>query len=170
MRPLPQIASAAVAIIQCHHEQDSILLLRRAADPRDPWSGHYSFPGGRKDHEDIDIFATCRRETLEETGITLKPEHLVDSLPLEPAGRNFNTPLWVQPFLFCLPQQPSVVLNEREIQHCCWLDMMAFRRLGNHRQVEMLPGRIFPAFPLQDYYIWGFTYRLLCQVVGMEIS
>jgi hypothetical protein len=36
-----------------------------------------------------------------------------------------------------------------------------FQNIELHESVEMLPGHLFPAFPLEDYYLWGFTYRLL---------
>lgn len=168
MHNMPPIASAAVAIIRCRQENDAILLLRRAADPRDPWSGHYSFPGGRKDPEDSNIFTTCQRETREETGIELHPKQLISRLPLEPAGRNFNSPLWVQPFLFNLPTQPRVIVDQQEITHSCWLDVSSFQKQDLHQQVEMLPGRLFPAYPMEDYYVWGFTYRLLRSILAMD--
>ena len=32
----------------------------------------------------------------------------------------------------------------------------------------MVPGHIFPAYPLNDYYLWGFTYRLLRAILQMD--
>lgn len=164
----PQTATAAVAIIKTLCPKESFLVLRRAAHPADPWSGHFSFPGGRKEAWDKDLLATCIRETLEETGITLKPAHLLQELPLEPAGRNFSRPLWVQPFMFTLSAPPPLQLETKEIESGCWLDIASFRDPAKHRSVEMLPGQFFPAYPLDDYYLWGFTYRLLCSILHMD--
>lgn len=163
-------ASAAVAIIKRKNKagEGHFLILRRAADPRDPWSGHFSFPGGRREKSDKDILATCLRETEEETGICLKTSQLDQSLPLEPAGRNFNKPLWVRPFFFTISTNPPLLLEKSEIQTYHWLDAEHFKDYGNHRQVEMLPGRTFPAYPIEDYYLWGFTYRLLSTVLQMD--
>jgi 8-oxo-dGTP diphosphatase len=164
----PQAGSAAVAIIQCHTPRKSYLLLRRATHPKDPWSGHFSFPGGRKEDTDKNLLATCIRETEEETGIILGTKELLNPLTLEPAGRNFNSPLWVQPFLFVLREVPNLTLNQNEIQSACWLDIEKFQDRNLHIEVEMLPGRIFPAYSLEDYYLWGFTYRIICTILGIE--
>lgn len=153
--------SAAVAAIRCAAPNESFLVLRRAANPRDPWSGHFSFPGGRKDSGDDSLLTTCIRETWEETGITLLPDQLDKKLQLEPAGRNVNSPLWVQPYLFHLSTPPSIQLDAKEIRGASWVEIEKFMNPQLHTEVEMMPGRLFPAFPLEDYYIWGFTYQLL---------
>lgn len=164
----PQIATAAVAIIKTITPRESFLVLRRAAHPDDPWSGHFAFPGGRKETWDKDLLDTCMRETLEETGIALRPDQLQQELPLEPAGRNFSRPLWVQPFIFTLPARPPLQLEIKEVQSACWLEIARFKDPERHLSVEMLPGRVFPAYPLEDYYLWGFTYRLLCSILHVD--
>jgi 8-oxo-dGTP pyrophosphatase MutT (NUDIX family) len=163
-----QNGSAAVAIIRCQIPRTSYLILRRAAHPDDPWSGHFSFPGGRKDEADPDLLATCIRETAEETGIRLHTDQLLGRLGLEPAGRLLSQPLLVQPFLFTLVDPPPLRLDPKEIQGAVWLDAEHFQTTANHTTVELLPGRFFPAYPVQDYYLWGFTYRLLRTLLGMD--
>ena len=157
----PKTASAAVAIIRSFTPSDNFLILRRVAHPDDPWSGHFSFPGGRKEDKDQDLLATCIRETEEETGILLDVEQLQQRLPLEPAGLNLKRPLWVEPFLFTIENHPPLTLREQEIQSACWLNARHFQDIEQHKSMEMVPGRFFPAYPLEDYYLWGFTYRLL---------
>lgn len=166
----PKTASAAVAIIQCHTPHNSYLILRRAAHPDDPWSGHYSFPGGRRDSADPDLLATCIRETAEETGIQLAAGQLQQSLVLEPAGHLLSHPLWVQPFVFLLNEPPPLCLDPSEIQSAFWLDVAQFQTLEMHKNIELLPGRLFPAFPVEDYYLWGFTYRLLRSILMMDAA
>ena len=168
MSTATQNGSAAVAIIHCQIPRDSYLILRRAAHPDDPWSGHFSFPGGRKDKTDADLLATCIRETAEETGIRLHTDQLLQRLGLEPAGRLLSQPLLVQPFLFTLVDPPPLRLDPKEIQGAVWLDAEHFQTTANHTTVELLPGRFFPAYPVQDYYLWGFTYRLLRTLLGMD--
>ncbi len=163
----PETATAAVAIIKSIHPQESFLILRRASHPSDPWSGHFSFPGGRKEAEDDSILETCFRETIEEVGVTLTPEMLQTQLPVTPAGRNLKSPVWVQPFIFVLHDQPPLSLDAKEVQSACWLSSTEFQNKKNHREVELLPNQLFPAFPIEDYYLWGFTYKLLKFILNM---
>lgn len=164
----PSTASAAVAIIHCPFPEESYLVLRRAARPQDPWSGHFSFPGGRKEDQDIDLLATCIRETQEETGIILTPDHLQRRLAQEIAGHYVRKPVVVQPFVFSLPTRLPLQLEAEEIQGAVWLHAARFRDPKHHLNVEMLPGRLFPAYPIKDYYLWGFTYRLLRTILNMD--
>ncbi|MBW1636049.1 MAG: CoA pyrophosphatase [Deltaproteobacteria bacterium] len=162
-----QEATAAVAIIKTSSPQESFLILRRASHPLDPWSGHFSFPGGRREQGDKNLLQTSIRETMEEVGIALTPAMMQARLPITPAGRNMKAPILVQPFIFCLYNQPSVIPDSREVQSIHWLDAKEFQNLENHRQVELLPDRVFPAFPLGNYYLWGFTYTLLKSILNM---
>ena len=77
----PQTATAAVAIIKSLAPNESVLVLRRASHPQDPWSGHFSFPGGRSEKKDNNLLSTCIRETREETGIPLDAGQLQQRLP-----------------------------------------------------------------------------------------
>ena len=163
----PKTGSAAVAIIRSFAPRETFLVLRRVAHPKDPWSGHFSFPGGRKEDNDQDLLATCIRETKEETGILLDAKQLQQRLPLEPAGLNLQSPLWVEPFLFTIENQPPLALCQQEIQSACWLNARLFQDTELHKNVEMVPGRIFPTYPLEDYYLWGFTYRILRTILQM---
>lgn len=160
-------ATAAVAIIKCLAPEESFLILRRADHPQDPWSGHFSFPGGRKEKEDQNLLKTCLRETVEEVGILLTPETMQIKLPVTPAGRNVQNPIWVQPFIFVLQTKPTIVLNSKEVQSIYWLNSEDFQDKKRHGKVELQPGRLFSAFPIEDYYLWGFTYKLLRLILNM---
>lgn len=158
-------AKAAVAIIRCGEADPCYLLLRRASHPEDPWSGHFSFPGGRKEPYDASLLETCLRETQEETGIELGKSQLIKTLQPEAAGQNFQLLLWVQPYLFSLPSRPEITLDTREIVDSVWVAEREFNNPSNHTETEMVPGRFFPTFPLQDYYLWGFSYKLLMKII-----
>lgn len=155
---------AAVAVIICHSPHASVLVLRRVTHPEDPWSGHFSLPGGKREHKDRDLFATCVRETFEETGINLNEKDCIKPLTPQAAGNKLDNPLWVQPFLFSLSRRPELALEAKEIADYVWLRIKRFKELHRHQNVEMFPGELFPTYPLQDYYLWGFTYRLLSKL------
>ena len=159
---------AAVGIIACSRPEESILLIKRNENEHDPWSGHYAFPGGRKENGDATIYQTCIREVHEETGILLEPESLQQTCAPARAGRNVQVPILVQPYVFKLPEQPAITIEEKEIAHHVWLVVDDFKDLTNHRMAEPLPGMIRPVFPMKDYYIWGFTYGLLCRLLGVD--
>lgn len=157
-------ASAAVAIIKCTTPTEGILVLRRVSNPDDPWSNHFAFPGGRKEAQDGDLLATCIRETKEETGIVLQREQLNCTLPLAAAGRNMRHLLWVQPFYFSIAARPDVVLETSEVRQSYWLEIDKFRDRTNHVEAELVKSQLFPAYRIDDYYLWGFTYKLMLQV------
>ena len=154
-------AKAAVAVIIANRPQPSILLLRRRALSGDPWSGHFAFPGGRRDQGDASLLSTCLRETREETGIVLPEDALRLALPAAPVGRLMRIDMLVQPYLFQVTERPPVAVDPGEIASAHWLEVAAFLDEQRHRQQEILPGMNFPAFPLEDYYLWGFTYGVL---------
>jgi 8-oxo-dGTP pyrophosphatase MutT (NUDIX family) len=154
-------AKAAVAVIIAAKPQPSILLLRRRALPGDPWSGHFAFPGGRRDEEDANLLSTCLRETREETGIVLPEDALRQALPAAPVGKLMRIHMLVQPYLFQVGKRPEVAVDPGEIESAHWLEVAAFRDGQRHRQREIIPGIHLPTFPLEDYYLWGFTYGVL---------
>ncbi len=160
--------AAAVAIIRVSNPVDSFLLLRRSSNPQDPWSGHFSFPGGRREDIDTTLLETCTRETYEETGITLTSDAIRAELPARYAGSRLNSLILVQPYVFELKERPPLQLEEKEIQSYCWLPTESFLQQNLHVEAEVLPNRYATAFPLDDYYLWGFTYGLLKNLLEIE--
>jgi len=160
--------TAAVAIIRSIIPTEAVLLLRRVTSSRDPWSGHFAFPGGRRERQDTTIYDTCIREVREETGISLPAESLEHVLSPALAGRNVKAPVLVQPYLFKLSDRPKIVIEPAEIESHLWIETALFRDKNRHFETEALPGRLRPAYPLGDYYVWGFTYYVLCSALGVE--
>src|ERR1700686_1955840 len=91
---------AAVAIVRARGPVESVLLIRRTEREADPWSGHWSFPGGRRDPEDPDLLHTALRELEEECGIRLAREHSELTLPPVLARRKTGKFVLVAPFVF----------------------------------------------------------------------
>ncbi|NUN03240.1 MAG: NUDIX domain-containing protein [Bryobacteraceae bacterium] len=90
-------ADAAVAILHARNNRESVLLIRRVEREKDPWSGHWSFPGGRCDPGDRDLLDTALRELEEECGIRLERNHMETALPLAVARRRGGRPRSVPP-------------------------------------------------------------------------
>jgi 8-oxo-dGTP pyrophosphatase MutT (NUDIX family) len=160
---------AAVALVRVLEPEPRLLVIRRAHNPKDPWSGHFSLPGGRREPEDADLLATSIRETFEEVGLQLALEHLIKPLPLAHAGSAIGKATPVQPFLFEIEKAPSLVLLESEVASAHWVSETFVKSPTNHVRAPMLPQwpeRIFPGIPLSDYFIWGFTYGILRDYLG----
>ena len=153
---------AAVALVHCK-SNDSLLILRRAEHPLDPWSGHYALPGGR--HEAGETLLECAiRECLEECGLELTEANLIKELPVETAGRNVNKETLVQPYLFEIPEPVELTLDLTEIDQFHWLpvsDLLDGSKVKNGKISKQYPQISFPYFPLHGRPLWGFTYKVV---------
>jgi len=157
---------AAVAIVHTHGEEESVLLIRRSERESDPWSGHWSFPGGRCEPGDRDLAETALRELEEECGIHLERDHLEAALPPLSAGRRMKSPITVAPFLFRADAKLPLVLDAEEVAEAVWVPLSLLRDPTRHRlsSVPRLPPEMaFPAIELNGVPLWGFTYRVITE-------
>jgi 8-oxo-dGTP pyrophosphatase MutT (NUDIX family) len=161
---------AAVAIVRARLPRESILLIRRSERQEDSWSGHWSFPGGRRDPDDPDLLHTALRELEEECGIRLGREHREAALPPVLARRRAGPFLLVAPFVFEVEVELPTVLDPREAVEAVWVPLNVWRDPTRHslRAVPSLPGEwLFPAIDLNGMPLWGFTYRLGTDWLGL---
>jgi 8-oxo-dGTP pyrophosphatase MutT (NUDIX family) len=146
---------------------DSILLIRRAERPGDPWSGQMALPGGRRDPADADPMVTAIRETAEEVGALLEPAHCLGALPDVAPGTPIPGPVVVRPYLFVLPGRPILSPNP-EVAEAGWVRLDVLRDPANSRPYTLeLRGalRTFPAFHLGTDVVWGMTERILSSLL-----
>lgn len=161
----PLIWAAVAAILA--PEPDALLLIRRAERPGDPWSGHTALPGGRQGPEERDLLSTAVRETAEEVGLTLRPEHLVGTLDDVVPRTPSLPPIAVRPYVFILGSRPSLELNP-EVASAQWvpLDMLLHPASYHSVRVEIRgESREFPAYRLDDSVVWGMTERILSSLL-----
>lgn len=164
---------AAVAILHAQLPEETVLLIRRAEREGDPWSGHWSFPGGRRDITDSNLLVTALRELDEECGIRLAEHDLETALRPTMAGRRARKHMLVAPFLFRINQPLPTALDAREAVEAVWMPLSRMRDVVEHR-LQNVPGMgeefHFPAIELNGMPLWGFTYRVLCEWLGLAAA
>ncbi len=159
---------AAVALILVGPERNlRLCFIRRAERQGDPWSGHMAFPGGRADPTDPTAQAVAERETQEEVGLALRPEHLLSplaELPVRLAGR--ETGMTLSSFVYYLGPEPAPLQPNGEVAGAYWigLEHLWDPANGTHYRLQREGvDMVFPAIRFQDTVIWGLTFRLLTQ-------
>jgi 8-oxo-dGTP pyrophosphatase MutT (NUDIX family) len=160
---------AAVAILHARAE-DSILLMRRADRVGDPWSGHWSLPGGRCEAGDRDPSHTALRELEEECGIQLGLGSLETALPVMAARRRTGPSLVVAPFVFAVDHELPAVVDQREAVGALWMPRRVLTDPAQHC-LRTVPGAaselLYPGIAMEGAPLWGFTYRLLTAWLGL---
>jgi 8-oxo-dGTP pyrophosphatase MutT (NUDIX family) len=162
---------AAVAVILAP-DPDSILLIRRADRQGDPWSGHMALPGGRQDPAEPDLVTTAIRETAEEVGLRLHPEHLIGSLDDVVPRTPVLPPIAVRPYVFLLEHQPAPAPNP-EVAAARWVSLGLLLHPDTYRTVALEirgESREFPAYRVDESLVWGLTERILSNLLELYQS
>ncbi len=144
--------------------------MRRAERADDSWSGHWSFPGGRWEPSDLNLLETALRELAEECGVHLRPDDMVAEWPSRFARRRGAAYVPVTPFFFRTDSELPVVPDEAETAEAVWIPIALLRDRSRHRFLPipgMPPELLFPGIPLNRGPLWGFTYRLVCDWLGL---
>lgn len=127
-------------------------------------------PGGRRDPEDPDLLWTALRELEEECGIRLTPGHMEAALAPTVARRKVGPFLLVAPFLFRVEGEIPTTLDPREAAHALWIPRSVLLDPARHC-LRSVPGRpremLFPCIELDGAPLWGFTYRLITDWLGL---
>lgn len=161
----PVSSRAAVALILRDGAAGlEVLFIRRAEDPRDPWSGQMAFPGGRIEPGDGDLATTAVRETAEEIGVDLaRAGELLGALDeVRAMARMRPMNLVIAPFVFRLREAAEPVLND-EVRSVHWLrldEILGPARRSTMEYVHQGATLQFPCLRIDDVVIWGLTYRM----------
>jgi 8-oxo-dGTP pyrophosphatase MutT (NUDIX family) len=154
-----QPAAVLLPLIRRGHGYD-LLFTKRAANLQ-VHAGQISFPGGRQDPDDADLWATAVRETHEEIGV---PPELVEPLcPLEPIVS--ITRFHVTPFAGFVPADFPYRINTDEVDTLLEVPLHHLLDPATH-QVEMrqVPdGRTYQIhhYRYGDHDIWGMTGHIV---------
>jgi len=160
-----EVPEAATAIMLADGARGvELMLMLRAQHPDDPWSGHVSLPGGRRDPGDQDLLDTARRETTEEVGIALNRDACQGRLPaVQAVRRGVGMDLVVHPFVFILPDRPGP-RPSAEVAEARWVTVRDLLDPENAGVVQARTPdgvRKLPGVRLGTWMLWGLTYRML---------
>jgi hypothetical protein len=92
-------------------------------------------------------------------------------MPERLARRRVGRFLPVAPFVFRAESELATILDPLEAAHAEWVPLSLLRDLSRHR-LRNVPGiptdTYFPAVDLEGTPLWGFTYRLLSDWLGLR--
>ncbi len=143
------------------NEDFAVLFVKRVINPKDPWSGQMGLPGGKRDLKDTTLKGTIMREVKEEVGIDLTENcQFLAVLPtlISPPRPEMK----ILPFVILLQHEPTVTLNEKELEDFVWITLKELSR--NRGTVTFWFGE-FPSYNVGHHVIWGLTYRILEMVL-----
>ncbi|KND57749.1 putative nudix hydrolase YeaB [Candidatus Burkholderia verschuerenii] len=140
----PRVASVLVPLVL--REGGLTVLLTQRADHLSDHAGQISFPGGRREPEDIDAAATALREAQEEVGLSAEHCEIIGAMPEYLTGTGFKvTPVVALVFPpFTLQADTREVADIFEVP-LAWLmnpanhEVRIFRWEGGERRFFAMP-------------------------------
>jgi 8-oxo-dGTP pyrophosphatase MutT (NUDIX family) len=172
---------AAVALVLREHSGFAeLLMIKRAANPNDFWSGHLALPGGRRQSEDTDLKMTAIRETREEVGVDLSDggEVLGRLDPVTPVSTRLPN-ITITPYVAVAPaifhsSNPETEDQPLQINHevavAFWVPVDFLKRDGRSAVVShIIEGHNYewPAYASVHGPVWGLTERILTQFLSL---
>jgi 8-oxo-dGTP pyrophosphatase MutT (NUDIX family) len=157
---------AVVAILLWGEPEEGLqtLLVQRAEREGDPWSGQIGLPGGRVKQAVESPRAALHREVEEEVGIKLKEVGVeLGSLSVGHPMRRLE--MRVQPWVYGLRVKPKVNIGS-EIAGSFWVNLAELP--SKMKMSEILirnEPRSVESFVVEGKVIWGFTYRVLTELI-----
>lgn len=151
-------AQAAVLIAITKEDNPKVLLTRRSKH-LNQHAGEVSFPGGKRDPEDISNIAVALREAHEETALNPYDVELIGDLPMQQS----KSGLTVKPVVGLIPAQIELVAQPTEI------DRIFFASLRELMETPTQPHAVqyqqqtlyFPSMHVEEEVVWGLTARML---------
>lgn len=164
-----RVQAAVAVLLREEAGEPQILVIQRACNPRDHWSGHLALPGGRRDPEDEDLVATAAREVQEEVGIEIRSreDFLARLRPVAPSNPRLPR-ISITPFIALAPPAVTLQLNT-EVKSAFWVGAKALKEAGRSDQVKMVIDGVdyrWPAYPTECGPIWGITESILTEFLG----
>ena len=168
-----QTRAAVAAVLREGESGAEFLFIHRAEDPRDPWSGHMAFPGGRVDANDSGPLAAALRETREEIGFDLaRGARQIGRLSdVAAVGRGRPMNMVITPFVFASERVPPLVPNH-EVAEIVWVPADFLSDHRNRESMEYQRAGLsldLPCYRYQEHLIWGLTLGMVDEILSLVV-
>lgn len=172
-RPLPGTAPSAVLVLLYEHGGEPwVVLTRRAAHLRSH-AGEVSFPGGRREPGDADLWATALREASEEIGL--------DPGAVEQVGRldsfvTVGSRSMVCPFVATVERRPELVPDPAEVERVLHVALAELTNPEAWREEIWSLGPAFGGertttfFEMPGDTVWGATAAVLRRLLAVATA
>ena len=157
--------AAVVVLLKVINHDFHVLLVKRAENAGDPWSGQTALPGGKRSLEDQNLKETVVRETLEETGINLLAGCRFLGA-MESVRPTQKPEMKILPFIVLQEKEQTINLNE-ELTEYFWSPLVEFAK--NKGTVKFC-FQEHPAYIINNHVVWGLTYRILNKLLALLYS
>lgn len=151
---------AAVLIPVLQKSAGLSILLTQRTDHLHDHAGQISFPGGRMDAGDRDLYETALRESYEEIGLERERVEIIGTLPEYLTVSGYR----VTPVVALVEPQPHYPADAFEVTDVFDVPLAFLMDPANH-EVRIWNGeegrRRFYAMPYQERFIWGATAGML---------
>ncbi len=151
---------AAILInIQEHNNELKVLMVKRASEPNDPWSGQIAYPGGRMERSDNDTLDTAIRETFEEVGLNVTKKEIIGKLS---EVRTHVNNIVVTPYVSFKSETKKLELNS-EVVNGLWVPIKTFnykrfKKMKIFHDKDIVKTRTCYIF--EEQIIWGLTRKI----------
>lgn len=155
----------AVLILLYELGDEVHFVLTQRPDYRGAHGGQISFPGGKYEDQDSDLFATALREAEEEVGVNRNIVNVIGSLSEYFVGASNHL---VLPVVGYAEQTPEFIPDDREVAEILSIplfDLMDDARLKS-TILEVGENRFrlnAPYFDLHEKIVWGATAGMLSE-------
>ncbi|MGB0367829.1 MAG: NUDIX hydrolase [Flavobacteriales bacterium] len=165
-KPDTSKAKIGAVLIALYKEGETLkTVMMKRPDYDGTHSGQVSFPGGKVENDDRDIFHTALREAEEEVNIKQEDVRVIGRLTeLYIPPSNFL----VHPILGVLDSPPNLIPDQHEVESILVPDMKYLLREDIIEETEIKLSTGFqlktPSFEVDGHTVWGATAMIVAEL------